>query len=542
MNRTIGSEFRDTVRRFPHRIFLTDGAQSLTFQETWLASGRIAQGFLALGLRRHDRLALWLPNSPQWAMVALACARIGVLVVTVNTRNKAEETGYILAKSRAKMLVMIDRYWNIDYRELLASVMPEHDSNDLEVTANKTLPDLEKVLVLDGGAIDFGIGPALSPYTVADGFLEDAEKAVAATDPAVTVFTSGTTGYPKGAMHSHVILRNCRNIATAMRVEPGDMILGHMPFYHIAGLCTEMFPAMLLGCTLLTVAHWQPEAVARLIAQHRVNIFGGIPTHFIDLADAVQASGLDTSCLKSAWIGGAAVTPEIALRAKQVLQLTALQSVYGMTETTSTTVLSGFDDPIAIVCENKGRPIGDFEVAVVEPETGDALPAGEDGEIWVRGHLVMDGYLDDPQETAKVMTPDGWFRTGDVGQYDAAGYLKITGRLKDMFIVGGTNAYPAEIERCLQSMAGIRQAVVVGVPERRLGEVGFAFVEREEGAAISEADVIVFAKGRLADYKVPRHVQFVSAFPLTSTNKIQRHVLASDACKLVEQEALFPSS
>lgn len=532
MDRTIGSEFESSARQFPDRVFLSDGSAALTFRDAWLASGKIAGSLLALGLRRHDRLALWLPNSPQWVLVALACARLGILVVTVNTRNKADETAYILARSKAKALVMVDRYWGIDYCELLSATLRDFDGNRIDVQGNPFLPSLEKIIVLDGSAPDFAIAAKIGAYCVRDDILREAEATVEVADPAVAVFTSGTTGYPKGAVHSHRILRNCRNIAAAMHIEAGDVILGHMPFYHIAGLCTEMFPAMLLGSRLLTVAHWQPDVVARMIADEKVNIFGGIPTHFIDLADAVEAAGLDTSCLKSAWIGGATVTPEIARRAKGILKLTALQSVYGMTETTSTTVLSQFDDPIEIVCENKGKPIGDFEVAVVDPETARPLPARENGEIWVRGHLVMDGYLDDAEATAEVMTADGWFRTGDIGQFDAEGYLRITGRLKDMFIVGGTNAYPAEIERCLQSIEGVRQAVVVGVPHPRLGEVGFAFVERGEASDISDLDVIAFARARLADYKVPRYVEFVTQFPLTSTNKIQRHLLASEARKL----------
>ena len=529
MDKTIGAAFAATVEAFPERTFLTDGHQQFSFREAAEQCDRIAEALLGLGLTRHDRVALWLPNSPQWVLIALACAKLGILIVPINTRNKAEETRHILAQSKVAALVMVGRYWDIDYCQLLSVSLPSFDGRTSDVSGNPQLPDLRHVIVLDGEQADFGMPAAMAPSGDVSELRRQVEADVVVADPAVTVFTSGTTGYPKGAVHSHIILRNCMNIARAMHVEPGDVILGHMPFYHIAGLCTALFPAAILGCTLLTVAHWQPRAVAELIAGHKVNIFGGIPTHFIDLADAIESARLDTSCLKSAWIGGATVTPEVARRAKQVTQLTALQSVYGMTETTSTTVLSAFEDPIEIVCENKGKPIGDFEVAVVDPETGDRRPTGEDGEIRVRGHIVMSGYLDDPEATANVMTADGWFKTGDIGRFDDAGYLQVTGRLKEMFIVGGTNAYPAEIERCLQEFQGVRQVVVVGVPEPRLGEVGFAFIQRSEDCRFAEADVIAFARARLADYKVPRHVRFVESFPLTSTNKIQRHVLAAQA-------------
>jgi fatty-acyl-CoA synthase len=202
-----------------------------------------------------------------------------------------------------------------------------------------------------------------------------------------------------------------------------------------------------------------------------------------------------------------------------------------MTETTSSTSMCRYDDPIEVVCENKGLPIGQFEVAVVDPETGQARATGETGEVRVRGHLVMQGYYRDPRATAAAITPEGWFRTGDLGVFDEEGYLKIVGRLKDMFIVGGTNAYPAEIEKQLEAIPGVRQAVVVGAPHDRLGEVGYAFIQPAEGAPPSTDDVLAACRRTLADYKVPRHIRFVDDFPMTSTGKIERHQLARRAAE-----------
>ena len=204
---------------------------------------------------------------------------------------------------------------------------------------------------------------------------------------------------------------------------------------------------------------------------------------------------------------------------------------------TASTTFSEFDAPLDILCDNKGKPIGEFEVSVCDPENGRALPQGEVGEVWVRGHLVMMGYYQNPQATAEVITPDGWFKTGDLGVYDAQGYLKITGRLKDMFIVGGSNAYPAEIERMLQSHPQVKQAVVVGMPDRRLGEVAMAFVQRHEGAAVEAAELSAFCRERMADYKVPRKFSFVDEFPRTSTGKIQRFVLSQEAQAMVSPAA-----
>lgn len=529
MDSTIGAVLAETTSRYPDRVFLSDDGREITFRDASTQVDEICRALLARGLKRHDRLALWLPNSPEWVLFTLACARLGILVVTVNTRNKAEETAYVLAKSQANALVMVDRYWNIDYCALLAEAIPSFSAANTQARNAAALSHLEHVIVLDGALPDLGLKRLGAAPAVSDETLAEAQAAVVPSDPAITIFTSGTTGYPKGAVHSHIFLRNALNVAREMHVEPGDVILGHMPFYHVAALVTALFPALLIGCTLVTVSHWQPAAVAHLIAERRINIFGGIPTHFIDLSEIVERERLDTSCLKSAWIGGANVSSEVAKRAKEVLCLDALQVAYGMTETSGCTTLSRFEDPLELACEGKGLPIGDFEVQVVNPDTGVVRSTEENGEIWVRGHIVMDQYLEDLDETAKMTTTDGWLRTGDLGRFDENGYLKITGRLKDMFIVGGNNVYPAEVERCLHLLHGVRQAVVVGVPDVRLGEVGYAFIECDGSVDLGAEQIVSFAKRHLADYKVPRHIAFVEDFPMTGSRKIQRHTLVADA-------------
>jgi len=326
-------------------------------------------------------------------------------------------------------------------------------------------------------------------------------------------------------MHCHRVLIEGQNLARAMHMEPGDKVLGHMPLYHVAGSVATTMPAMQHGCAIVTMDQWEPAAALDLIERERIAIMGGIPTHFIDLLSVPGVETRDTHCLKAAWIGGAPVTPKLARRVKETLNFDALQAVYGMTETMGGTTLTEFEAPLEITCENKGKPIGDFEVAVVDPETGTPRPVGEDGEIWVRGYLVMLGYYKNPEATKQAITPEGWFRTGDLGRYDAEGYLQITGRAKEMFIVGGSNAYPAEIERYLETHPKVHQAVVCGAPHGRLGEVCFAFVMPVADAALTDGEVIDFCRDEIADYKVPRHVEIVDDFPRTSTNKIQRYLL-----------------
>ncbi|MCU1667140.1 MAG: AMP-binding protein [Blastococcus sp.] len=530
---------RAAGQRYPDRPFVVDGDRRLTFAEADARVDVLASALLARGVGHGDPVALWLPNGVEWLLVALASFRIGAVLVPLNTRYKRAEAEQVLRASRATVLVLTDHRWNVDYYGAACEIVPELGGSTPGALDSAALPHLRHVVAAAAA------GP-LPGTTALDDLLAEpadldavsaAEAAVRTDDTVLVVYTSGTTGLPKGAMHSHVLIRNVRNIAREMHIEDGDRVLGHMPLYHIAGFCTAFVPALLQACTYYSAPQWEPDAAAALIEAERVSIFGGIPTHFIDLADSLERTPRDTSCLKSAWIGGANVSPAVAARAKEVLQLDALIAVYGMTETTSTTVMSKFEDPIELVCENKGLPVGDFEVAVFDPETGLARPQGQTGEVRVRGHIVTQGYYHAPEATAAAITEDGWFKTGDLGVFDERGYLKIVGRLKDMFIVGGTNAYPAEIEKHLEALPGVRQAVVVGVPHARLGEVGYAFVQSTDDTAPSTDDLLAACKKTLADYKVPRYVEFVDTFPMTSTGKLERHRLAAQAAASVTRPA-----
>ena len=518
---TFGAALKRAVARAPTRDFIVEGdgaRRRISYQAFDADVDNLAAGLLALGLGRGDRLALWMTNTPEWLLVWLAAARIGVAVAPINTRYKSQEAEYILRQSGAKALVAMDRYWDFDYAAMIREMDPD-------------LPALQRLIFWDDDAAKpaHSLASVMTTGQAASAGLAAAAATVTPDDPLIIVYTSGTTGQPKGAVHSHVTLQNAQNVVRCMHIEPGDVFLGHMPFYHVAGAIGAVEPAVLTAGTVVTMAQWDPATALRLIADEQVNIMGGIPTHFIDLIEQKRVDPVDTACLKSAWIGGADVSPTVAQAAFDLLGLDALMAVYGMTETSAMTTLSRFEDPIEVTCDNRGIPVGDFDVRVVDLHTRAPLPVAEDGEVEVRGHLVMLEYFNAPEATAAAIDGDGWFKTGDLGRFDADGYLKITGRAKEMFIVGGSNAYPAEIEATLQAHPAVKQAVVVGVPHPRLGEVGHAFVELETGKAANEADIVAWAKQRLADYKVPRRITFVDDFPRTSTGKLQRFLLTEQA-------------
>jgi fatty-acyl-CoA synthase len=492
---------------------------------------RLAAGLLRLGVRKGDHVAVWLPNSPEWVLSFFACARIGAPLIPVNTRYKADEVAYILAQSDARALLMTPQMWGTDYYGMLVGLAPELLGQAPGAASLAAFPALRHVIVAQSDAAPPGT-TTLDSVVAGAGDLDGlaaAEAGVSPDDLLLICYTSGTTGKPKGAMHNHKVLKQATRVGLALHVEAGDVVLAHMPFYHVAGLYMGLVPAMTLGASLVLMPHWDAGRALELIERERVSMFGGISTHFYDLLNHPTLAERDVGSIKSAWIGGGAVARETFMRIVEGLGIAHLLSSYGMTENTISTTFNLWDDPPEICAENKAPVLADCEVRIVDPETFADRAAGEDGEIWCRGETVMMGYYKNAQATAETITADGWLRTGDIGRFDARGYLSITGRIKEMFKVGGTNAYPAEIEAHLARLPGVKLAVVVGAPDRRLGEVGHAFIERDPGSGLTEQDVIDHCKGRIADYKVPRRVTFVGELPRTTTGKIQRVALAQRA-------------
>ena len=529
---TIGDALRRSAECWPDSTFVIGDGERVSYTEFDERVDRLASGLLQLGVGHGDKVAVWLSNSPWWVLTWLACCRIGATVVCINTRYKADEVAFILKQSDAKVLVAMPRYWDIDYLGMIDELVPGFEKGRLPT---EQFPQLEAILLWkDEQHPGTRSLEQVSAMPFDTRILEAAEAAVKVDDPVVIIYTSGTTGVPKGAMHCHRVLIEGQNIGRAMHMEPGDKVLGHMPLYHVAGSVATLIPTMQCGCAIVLMPQWEPGEALNLIADERINVMGGIPTHFIDLLQQSTKSPRDTTCLKSAWIGGAPVTPKIAMAVKDTLHFDALQAVYGMTETMGMTTLSEFDAPIEVTCENKGKPVGDYEVKVVDPDTGIEKPVGDDGEIWVRGYLLMLGYYQNEEATREAITPEGWFRTGDLGRFDREGYLQITGRAKEMFIVGGSNAYPAEIERFLETHPDVDQAVVCGAPHERLGEVCFAFVMPKSGAVMRPEAIIEYCRGSIADYKVPRRVEIVDDFPRTSTNKIQRYLLQEKVARIAK--------
>lgn len=530
---TIGELLRESASRYPDLPFIVEDDRSTTFAEFDDEVDRLATGLLKLGVSSGDHIGIWLPNSRAWVLSFCAAARIGAVIVPVNTRYKADEASYVIQQSSIKVLIMLHRMWKTDYYDTLARLAPELPDQAGDSLELASFPDLKTVVVIADEAPRGTITMASLTGELDSASVRNAEQQVKWSALLLISYTSGTTGKPKGVMHHHGVIRQSTKVGLAMQVEAGDRVMAHMPFYHSAGLFMGLIPALALGAALVPMVQWDAMQALELIERHRITMFGGVPTHFYDLVDAVRQTPADTTSIKAAWIGGSAVMQETFENIKRTLGIHRLLSTYGMTENTISTSFNAWDDPVDVCCRNRAPLLSDCEVRIVDPVSLETLGPNRDGEVWCRGETVMMGYYKDPDATRSAITADGWLRTGDIGNIDERGYLAITGRLKEMLKIGGTNTSPIEIEQYLAGHPDIKSSVVVGVSDERLGQVPYAFVQAAPDTCLSSKDVIDYCASRIAHYKVPRYVRFVDEFPRTETGKIKRAVMA----QLAEKDA-----
>lgn len=474
-----------------------------------------AAALLGVGVRPGDRVGIWAPNSERWIAASLAVQYIGATVVPVNTRNKGDEARDLLDRSGAVALLTETGFLGLDFAGMLGAGDGPPPG----------LPDL-RVLVELGDAPTPG---ALSWSRLLAGTDDDlraaAERAADQVGPeaiSAILFTSGTTGRPKGAMLGQgQLLRVFSDYADGLGVGPGDRALAANPFFHTFGYAAGILTCLIAGATIYPMAAFDPAAVLELIETERLTWLPGPPSMYPMLMDCAARPGRDTSSLRLAVTGASVVPGELIRRMRADLGFRQIITAYGLTESSGTVSMCSLADPDDVVEQTSGRPLPGVEVVIRDSE-GTDLPAGSPGEICVRGANVMSGYLDDPAATRETIDAEGWLHTGDVGFLDGDGYLHITDRLKDMFIVGGFNAYPAEIERLLTQHPAVSQAAVIGVPDERLGEVGRAFVILRRGAEASPEDLVAWCRENMANYKVPRTVVVTDDLPRNAAGKISK--------------------
>ncbi len=508
----------DAARRFPDLEALVDGDVRWTFPELRDRIRASARALMASGIEPGDRVAVWAPNIWEWVVAGLGVHLAGGVLVPVNTRFKGREADFILRKSGARILFTVTDFLDTDYVALLRDADGGHG--------------LDEIVVLRGAVPEGTTGFArflerADQVAEADG---DARAgSVKGDDLCHIMFTSGTTGLPKGAMLVHsAICRGFKSWCDVIGLRAGDRYLIVNPYFHAFGLNSGILACLMTGATNIPHAVFDVPAVMARVPEERITMLPGPPAIYQTILNHPDLDSFDMSTLRLAVTGAAAIPVEMILQMRARLGFETIVTGYGLTEGSGIATMCRHDDDPETIANTSGRAIPDVEVQITDDD-GNEVPRGEPGEIVVRGYNVMLGYLDDPEQTAETIDADGWLHTGDIGVMDDRGNIDITDRKKDMFIVGGFNAYPAEIENIMLAHPQIGQVAVIGMPDDRLGEVAVATVVPAPGADPAEADIIAWCRDQMANYKVPRRVRFTDALPLNASGKVLKYVLREQA-------------
>ncbi|MQY02865.1 AMP-binding protein [Actinomadura macrotermitis] len=514
---TIPRMLRDQASGHPDVEVVVAGPVRLTLAELAARAGEVARALIALGVSPGDRVAVWGPNDPDWVVAAYGIWDAGAVIAPLSTRFKGLEAAGLLRKTGAKVLLAAEGFMGASY---------------LEMIEDAELPDLQHRVVLGGGPApsgalgwaDFLAGGA----AVSAGAAEERALGVGRDDLASIMATSGTTGAPKGVMlHHSQLLRGYWDWAELVTLREGDRYPIIAPFSHGFGINAGLLACVLRRATMMPVALFRPEELMDLIERDRISVLAGAPPMFFKILDELE--GRDVSSLRVAICGAAAVPPELIRRLVDRVGLDRMINAYGLMEGTVVSMTRA-GDPVEVIASSTGRAVPGVSVRVVG-EDGKDLPPGEPGEILVGGYGVMRGYWRDPERTAEAVDPGGWLHTGDIGTLDDAGNLAIVDRKKEMFIVSGFNAYPAEIEGLLLRCPLVGQVAVIGVPDAEVGEVGRAYVVPPPGTAVDAEGIIAWARANMSNYKVPRRVVALDALPVNANGKIDKpalHALAAE--------------
>jgi fatty-acyl-CoA synthase len=527
---TISQQLDKTVSRHGSRdaaIFEAEGVR-LSWYDLKARADELAAGFLALGLRRGNRVGIWAPNRHEWVITQFATARLGLILVNINPAYRKSELEYALNKVGVRALVMARRYRSSDYLGMVGEIAPEiHFKGASEVLDSVRLRSLKHVILLD----DEPVPPRCLSYKQlcklggpAQRGRLDALTAALDPDDAINIqFTSGTTGSPKGATLSHFnIVNNARFCAKAMALSPEDKLCIPVPLYHCFGMVLGVLCCVTSGATMVFPGEGFDAAdTLKTIARHRCTALHGVPTMFTAMLEDATFAQHDLSSLRTGIMAGAPCPIETMRKVVARMHMREVTIAYGMTETSPISFQSGLSDPLERRVATVGRIQPHLEVKIVDA-AGRIVPVGQSGELCTRGYAVMRGYWDDDARTRESIDAAGWMHSGDLATIDAEGFCNIVGRVKDMLIRGGENVYPREIEEYLLRHPSIQDAQVFGVPDPKYGEEVCAWVIPRRGQAIDEQQVRDFCKGEIAHYKVPRYVRIVEQFPLTATGKPQK--------------------
>lgn len=537
---TLGIFLEKKVDENPDHEFIVYPDRNLrfTYKEFDDRVNTLARGLLAIGISKGDHVGIWARNIPDWLTFMFATAKIGAVLVTVNTAYRSHELAYVLEQSDMKAIAIVDGFRDVDYVQTLYELVPELKTQERGKLESEKFPYLKSVVYIGPekhrGMYNTHELMLLGQHTP-DEKLQKIKNSLDSEEVINMQYTSGTTGFPKGVMLTHKnILNNGYYIGERQKFTSKDRLCLPVPLFHCFGIVLGVLAILTHGGTLVMVEIFDPLMVLAAVQKERCTALYGVPTMFIAEFTHPMFEMFDLSSLRTGIMAGSPCPIEAMKKVMDDMHMKEVTIAYGLTEASPVFIQTSVDDPIDKKVETVGTAMPHIEVKLVDPKTGETLGPGKPGELLCRGYNVMKGYYKMPEMTREVIEEDGWLHSGDLATVDEDGYYTIVGRIKDMIIRGGENIYPREIEEFLYTMPGIKDVQVVGIPDPKYGEIVGAFVIPEEDANIKEEDVRDYALTKIARYKVPKHVFFVDEFPLTASGKIQKFKLREQAVKILE--------
>jgi fatty-acyl-CoA synthase len=540
---TLGDFLEKQVEKYPERDFMVYPDRNLrfTYKDFDVRVNMLAKGLLTLGIGKGDHVGIWAKNVPDWLTFMFATAKIGAVLVTVNTAYKGHELEYVLKQSDMKTLAIIDGYQDVDYIDIIYELVPELKTQERGCLKSEEFPFLEHVIYIGQekhrGMYNTNELMLLGKHSDDEDLLT-VKKTLSNRDVVNMQYTSGTTGFPKGVMLTHRnILNNGYYIGERQKFTEEDRLCITVPLFHCFGIVLAVMAIITHGATMVMIEVFDPLMVLGAVQKEKCTALYGVPTMFIAEFSHPMFDIFDLSSLRTGIMAGSPCPIEAMKKVVKDMHMTEITSVYGLTEGSPGFTQTSVDDPLEKRVETVGKPLPNCEVKIVDPETGETLGTNQTGEICCKGYNVMKGYYKMPEKTKEVIDEDGWLHSGDLATCDEEGYYSIVGRIKDMIIRGGENIYPREIEEFIHTIDGIMDVQVVGIPDKKYGEIIGAFIIKEEGSQLTSEDIRDYASHKIARYKVPKHIFFVQEFPLTASGKIMKFKLRDQAVEILTKES-----
>jgi fatty-acyl-CoA synthase len=540
---TLGQLLDEIVSKYPDNdaVVYVDRNFRQTWREFKETVDDIAKGLMAMGVQRGEKVALWATNVPHWVALMFATAKIGAILLTINTNYKSTEIDYVLRQSETENMFLIDGNRDTDYVKTLYELVPELRSQPRGMLKSEKYPNLKRVMFLGSekhrGMFSMPEVKAMSSQVTDEEYLER-QNSLSCYDVVNMQYTSGTTGFPKGVMLTHHnIGNNGYWVGVNQNFGANDRLCIPVPLFHCFGCSLGVMACLNHGAAMVILEEFDPLIVMTSVEKEKCTALYGVPTMFITIMEHKLFDKFDFSTLRTGIMAGSPCPTKTMEDAVRLMNMREVTIVFGLTESSPGMTQSRYDEPsIEKKCSTVGKAMPGVEVKIIDPDTGEICAVGVPGEFCCRGFIVMKGYYNMPEETAKAIDEKGWLHSGDVGVKDKDGYFSVTGRIKDMIIRGGENIYPKELEDFIHHIEGIKDVQVVGVPDSKYGEVPGAFVILKSGYDLTAEDIQDYCRGKIAKFKIPAHVAFVKEYPLTASGKIMKYKLREQSAKMWPKE------